>query len=227
VQPCGGQCWRLSIAAISAAHAVDAAWVDAAALKTLPQSPSEVATAAADAAAAAAAATNGNVAAATVAAAAAAAAAAAGKDRAGNGDDQGTKRKKLDRGGGGGGGGSGDGGGGSGGGSGDGSGGGGGGGSGGGSGSGGGGSGGVGGGGGEESRDWGAWDKFQETFYTKARSVFGDKGGPCEIARLINGPSCLQVCRRLTADLRAEAEAGPGSACSPCHRLMFNSIDED
>jgi len=60
--------------------------------------------------------------------------------------------------------------------------------------------------------DWGEWSSFHESFYEKLRTVFGDKGEPCAIARAVNGPSCADVCRRLTHDLRAEAEEESNAA---------------
>ena len=51
------------------------------------------------------------------------------------------------------------------------------------------------------------WSSFDESYYAKMRVVYGDGGDPCAIARAIDGPSCVEVYRRLRADLQREGEA--------------------
>ena len=51
------------------------------------------------------------------------------------------------------------------------------------------------------------WSNFDESYYAKMRVVYGDGGDPCAIARAIDGPPCVEVYRRLRADLSREGEA--------------------
>ena len=51
------------------------------------------------------------------------------------------------------------------------------------------------------------WSSFDESYYAKMRVVYGDGGDPCAIARAIDGPPCVEVYRRLRADLQREGEA--------------------
>ena len=51
------------------------------------------------------------------------------------------------------------------------------------------------------------WSSFDESYYAKMRVTYGAGGDPCAIARAIDGPPCVEVYRRLRADLQREGEA--------------------